>query len=152
MSDIFEQHHRQVGDYERAFQAAEGQCGAVFAIGDRLVGFELFEHPDVLRKMLRKVVRSYALDAIMAGESDRTPTVKAATEFLAEVADGSIETFPAVGLGEDARIRGRRVTGAALVADDRIVHLCAFRTDGEEREDPSTGRWGRIMRASLRRR
>jgi hypothetical protein len=152
MHDIYEQHDQRVSDYERSFEAVEGQCGAMFAIGDRLVGFELFEHPDVLRKMLRKVVRSYALDAIQAGESNCAPTAKAATEFLAEVADGRIETFPAVGLGEDARIRGRRVTGAALVADDRVVHLCAFRTEGEQEDDPTAGRFSRIMRASLRRR
>lgn len=152
MRDIYEQHHRRVGDYERAFEAVDGQCGAMFAIGDRLVGLELFEHPDVLRKMLRKVVRSYALDAIQAGESDTTPTPKAAGAFLTEVADGRIESFPAVGLGEDARISGRRVTGAALVADDRVVHLCAFRTEGEQDDDPRAGRFGRIMRASLRRR
>jgi hypothetical protein len=152
MRDIYEQHRRRVGDYARAFEAVDGQCGAMFAIGDRLVGFELFEHPDVLRKMLRKIVRSYALDAIQARESDSTPTTKAAEAFLAEVADGRIESFPAVGLGEDARISGRRVTGAALVADDRVVHLCAFRTNGGQEDDPRAGRFGRIMRASLRRR
>jgi hypothetical protein len=152
MRDIYAQHHRRVGDYERAFEAVDGQCGAIFAIGDRLVGLELFEHPDVLRKMLRKIVRSYALDAIQAGDSDTTPTAKAAGAFLAEVADGRIESFPAVGSGEDARISGRRVTGAALVADGRVVHLCAFRTEGERGNDPRAGRFGRIMRASLRRR
>jgi hypothetical protein len=152
MHDIYEQHHRSVSDYERAFEAVDGQCGAVFAIGDRLVGFELFEHPDVLRKMLRKIVRSYALDAIQSGVSDRTPTAKAAQSFLAEVADGRIESFPAVGLGEDARISGRRVTGAALIADDQVVHLCAFRTNGEQDDDPFAGHHTGIVRASQRRR
>lgn len=152
MRDIFKQHHRRVSDYERAFEAVDGQCGAMFAIGDRLVGFELFEHPDVLRKMLRKIVRSYALDAIQSGDSDRTPTAEAAEAFVAEVADGRIESFPAVGLGEDARISGRRVTGAALVADDRVVHLCAFRTNGEQDDDPLAGHSSGIVRASQRRR
>ena len=38
----------------------KGQTGALFAIGGRLVGLELFEHPDLLRKLLGKVVRSFA--------------------------------------------------------------------------------------------
>ncbi len=150
MSDMYGEHSRHVGDYERAFSATDGQSGAIFAIGDRLVGLELFEHPEVLRKMLRKVVRSYALDAIGAGGNAKVPSAKAAEEFLAELADGRAETFPAVGLGQDVRISGNRVTGAALIVDDRLVHLCAFRTDPEEREDPWSG-GGRIASASLRR-
>ena len=63
MSAMYAKHNHRVGDYERAFTATDGQCGAMFAIGDRLAGLKLFEHPEVLRKMLRKVVRSYALDA-----------------------------------------------------------------------------------------
>ena len=150
MSDMYAKHNHRVGDYERAFTATDGQCGAMFAIGDRLVGLELFEHPEVLRKMLRKVVRSYALDAIQAGESREVPSVTAAREFLTQLADGRGETFPAVGLGRDVRITGDRLTGAALVVDDRVVHLCAFRTDTEQREDPWS-RGGRIASASLRR-
>jgi hypothetical protein len=145
MSDMYAKHSRQVGDYERAFTAADGQSGAMFAIGDRLVGLELFEHPETLRKMLRKVVRSYALDAIQAGESSEVPSAKTAREFLTELADGRAETFPAVGLGQDVRITGNRLAGAALVLDDRVVHLCAFRTDTEPHG-------GRIASASLRRR
>ena len=151
MSDMYAKHSRQVGDYERAFTAADGQSGAMFAIGDRLVGLELFEHPAVLRRMLSKVVRSYALDAIQTGESGDVPSAKTAQEFLTELAEGRAETFPAVGLGQDVRITGDRLTGAALVVDDRLVHLCAFRTETEQREDPRP-RGGRIASASLRRR
>jgi hypothetical protein len=148
MADIYEQHGRRVRDYEGAFEPVEGQCGAMFAIGDRLAGFELFEHPDFLAKMFRKVVRSYALDAIEVRETETVPTEKAARAFLDEVARGRTETFPAVGLGEDIRISGDGITGAALVSGDHVVHVCAFRTDDEG----SGGRGSRIMRASLRRR
>ena len=126
MSDMYAKHDRQVGDYEQAFAAMDGQTGALFAIGRRIVGLELFEHPDVLRKMLCKVVRSYALDAILAAEDKEAPTEKAAREFLSEVTDGAGQAFPAVGLGQDVRLSGDRLSGAALVVDDRLVHLCAF--------------------------
>ncbi len=141
-----------MSDYERAFEAVDGQCGAMFAIGDRLVGFEVFEHPDMLRKMLLKVVRSYALDAIDAAESKAVPDEEAARAFLSEVAQGEAETFPAVGMGQDVRITAPRLTAAALVDNERVVHLCAFRTDGDEREETGPGRIGRMVRASQRRR
>jgi hypothetical protein len=148
VSDIFEQHGKRVAEYERAFRAVDGQCGAIFAIGERLVGLELFGHPDLLRKMLCKIVRSFALDAIDESNGDRFPTVDAARELLHDVADGRTETFPGVGLGEDARIRGRLTTGAALIAEGRVVHLCAFRNYDQENMDSGSGR---IRRASLRR-
>jgi hypothetical protein len=152
MHDIFESERKGIRDYERAFEAVEGQCGAVFAIGDRMIGLELFEHPAMLRKMLPKIVRSYALDAIHAGRTDRVPGAGEVADLIREVAAGRIELFPAVGLGEDARIRGDRVTGAALLADDRVVHLCAFRTDDRAEGDPGGRRGARIASASLRRR
>jgi hypothetical protein len=42
----------------------DGQVGALFAIGDRIVGFDLFDSADTCRKLLPKLVRSYAIDAI----------------------------------------------------------------------------------------
>ncbi len=129
MSDIYERHRRTVGDYERAFGPVGDQRGAVFAIGNRVVGFELFEGTELAGKMLAKVVRSYALDAIENVKAEGFPTIEDARQLLDDIAEGTTETFPAVGLGQDIRIRGSRATGAALVADDRVVHLCAFREE-----------------------
>ena len=142
MSDIFDKQSQRVSDFVGAFKATEGQSGAVFAIGNKLTGFELFEHPDVLRKLLEKIVRSYALDAIEVRETQAVPTQEKAQAFVTEVAEGRCETFPAVGLGEDVRITGDRVNAAALVDHARVVHLCAFRTDDEA--------GSRIARSSLR--
>ena len=36
--------------------------------------------------------------------------------------------FPAIGQGQDLRLTGAALTGAALAADDRVVHLSAFAT------------------------
>jgi hypothetical protein len=129
MADAFEQRRGRIEEYLDAFRAVEGQTGAMFAIGSRLVGLELFEHPELLRKMLDKVVRSYALDALTEPEGEGAPTCDAARRFLDDVAAGQVQSFPAVGLGQDLRISGPRVTGAALVEGENLVHLCAFRTE-----------------------
>jgi hypothetical protein len=150
MKDIFDDSRRRIGDYARAFRAVEGQSGAMFAIGERLVGFEMFEHPDVLDKMLEKVVRSYALDAIQARQSDSVPSEKGAREFLLDVAGATAQEFPALGLGTDLRISGPSVTGAALVDRDRLVHLCAFRTQEGSAGRDLRQRAARVMSASDR--
>jgi hypothetical protein len=124
----------------------------MFAIGGSLIGFELFEHPDVLRKLFEKVVRSYALDALSGDKSGEALSKQSVEGFLAEVAAGQVQTFPAVGSGEDLRISGPRITGAALAEGGHVVHLCAFRTEGDAgAEDDNSGR-GRswMLRASDR--
>jgi hypothetical protein len=46
--------------------------------------------------------------------------------ILARLAATPIEPAPAVGLGQEFRLVGREVLGAALVMDDRLAHLAAF--------------------------
>ena len=151
MADIFEQSGRKIDEYLEAFHAVEAQTGAMFAIGSRLVGFELFEHPDLLGRMLTKVVRSCALDALSEPNGTSSPGSEAANGFLADVAQGEVQTFPAVGLGEDLRISGPRITGAALVEGGNLVHLCAFRTEADSEGGDRNRSSGSRMMSALRR-
>ena len=129
VQDIYESKSRGIRDFVGAFTPHEGQTGAVFAIGGRLVGFEVFEHPGVLAKMLRKIVRSYALDALMAPSGKTQPTKEGVVDFMAQVARGKMQQFAAVGIGDDLRISGPGITGAALLEGGHVVHLCAFRCE-----------------------
>lgn len=49
---------------------------------------------------------------------------------LARLVATTIEPAPAVGQGQEFRLVGREVLGAALVMDDRLAHLAAFPADG----------------------
>jgi hypothetical protein len=46
--------------------------------------------------------------------------------FIRNVISSQASVFPAVGEGEDVRIDGDAVLGAALVASGRAIHLSAF--------------------------
>jgi len=150
MAHIYEQAAPRIEDYVRAFEALPNQVGALFAFNGRLFGLDLFDHPKTLARLLPKLVRSYALDALDAPkQSFQEPPVQAASDLLAEVADCRAQAFDAVGAGEDVRLHGPHLTGAALIAERRIVHLSAFRHDnGDEVVDGRRG--GRMLRASLR--
>jgi len=52
--------------HQGAFAWAEHQAGAVFAFGSGTMGLDLMDHPQTMRTMLPKLVRSYALDAVEA--------------------------------------------------------------------------------------
>ena len=60
-----------------------------------------------------------------------TPSTAASSvevvELLDQVSSADAESFPAVGVGTDVRIDSREIAGAALVRDDQVVHLSAFR-------------------------
>lgn len=131
MSDIFEQESVRLEDYVRPFPVLDGQLGAVFAVGERIAGFDLFDSSDTFRKLFPKLLRSYGLDALDRAKREGSATSvrcspSKAHAFLERVGKARSEEFPAVGEGTDVRLSGRNLNGAALVANDHIVHLSAF--------------------------
>jgi hypothetical protein len=138
MADIFEQHSAGLEEYVRSFPPEEGQVGAVFAIGDTVSGFELFDSSDTLRKLWPKLMRSYGLDALdragSAGEKGENPPPDAGKidvkAFLQRVSGGEAKQYLAIGEGEDIRLSNVGLTGAALAARGRVIHLSAFAARG----------------------
>jgi hypothetical protein len=130
MNDIYARHTRKIDDYVQAFRPLAGQLGAIFAVHGRPFGLDLFDSPQSFDVVLDKLVRSYALDAIdETGEHSAPQEPQPPEDFLAAVTAAKGETYPAVGLGEDVRLEGTEVVGAALVADGRVVHRSAFRSN-----------------------
>ena len=148
---LYDTHRASLEDYLGGFSAQENQTGALFAINDEVVGVDLFDSPSTLEHLLPKLVRSYALDAIDAGNSGATPSKADAEQLIEDAAHATAERFPSVGEGDDLRLQGEHLSGGALLADDRIVHLCVFRLQDEANTRSGNG-GGRLARASLRRR
>lgn len=148
MREIYRRHRRTVDEYVAAFPPVDGQTGAVFAVAGEVRGVEAFDHPETLAALLPKVVRSWALEAMDApAQAHRVPAADDARAFLRKVARTTLRQHVSVGLGRDVRIDGDDVTGGALVVEDEVVHVCAFRTDDGGRgshRDYRTG--GRIRR------
>lgn len=57
--------------------------------------------------------------------SEAAVTAGAAAAFLKAVGSAPSTLFKAVGLGDDVQLRDDSVSGAAVVADSGLVHLCA---------------------------
>jgi hypothetical protein len=135
MSAIFDRHAAPIEAYAEAIVAVDQQVGAVFAIDGAVKGLDLFDSSDTLRKVLPKLVRSYAADAIESGRRNVSrPSASRAAAFLEAVSAAEARSFPAVGEGVDVRIESPDVTGGALTVDDAIVHLAAFAVSTRKRE------------------
>lgn len=133
MNDAYRSASERVGKYVEAVRAEHRQVGAVFAIDGQVAGVELFDTDATFAKFLRKLTESYALDAIeTAGRKAPPADAAAAKAFVERLLRGKAETFPAVGEGEDVRLAGEGLTGAALVARGRVVHLSAFPADPDD--------------------
>lgn len=127
MADAYESRGRQLSGYVSAFRAEQGQRGAVVAIDGKPVGLELFDSANAFARYLEKLVRSYALDAIET-EAGKVlaPPEEDVRRFLDSIRSAAAERFPALGEGEDIRLTGEGVSGGALAANGRVVHLAGF--------------------------
>lgn len=132
MACMYEDYQHSIGNYQNAIKAIEGQVGAVFAINGQIRGLELFDFAATFHKLMPKLVGSYALDTIDEQGDSAADAPLEVGRFLAAVAAAEGSVHPAVGEGEDIRISSPGLTGGALHARERIVHLCAFATRGTD--------------------
>ncbi len=130
MSDLFEARSHGVEEYVDALAPHPGQCGAIFAIDGKVAGLELFDAQTTLAKALPKLIGSYALDALETlaprKRAPRPPAAMDAAALLDRVREAPVSLHPSLGEGSDARFAHGNLSGAGLVARDRVVHLLAF--------------------------
>jgi hypothetical protein len=142
MRAIFERRLSDVEEFVRAMRCVEGQVGAAFLIDGEPAGIDVFDHPRTMEKMRDRLVRGYALDALAkqrarkrrGGKGKRTSpagdeqvsAAEVVKQWLTAIDGGETLIMPGVGMGQDVRIKNTKFTAAALWADSRFVHFCAF--------------------------
>ena len=135
MRDSYENHRQSLEQYVQALPAIKDQVGVVFALNNRPVGLDLFDHPHTLSRILPKLVRSHAMEALREPESvAEVASTDAARDFIGEIVDAAITSYPAIGLGQDLRLESTQIVGGGLEARDRLIHLCAFVEDREPKD------------------
>jgi hypothetical protein len=138
MSAMYERHAISVEEFVRAFAWQERQVGVLFAVGGQALGLDLFDHPATMQRLFTKLVKSYALDALDAPPAQGEPAGHSTfSDLLTRVAAAQRFTQPAVGLGEDVRLSGSSVSGAALWAEERYIHICAFAANADDAAETS---------------
>jgi hypothetical protein len=128
MEALFVDHAAKLDAFVSALHPVENQVGALFSVAGQIVGLDLFDRPSTLRKVLPKLVRSAAIDALDTRGSalPGITTAAAAPHFIAALSSAPAQVAPAIGLGEDVRLSGPALTGAALSVDGAVVHLSGF--------------------------
>ena len=72
MADVYRKERPALAEYTRELSPIDQQVGGVFVINGRVAGVETFGKPETFTKLFRKLVESYALEAINTGAEDFT--------------------------------------------------------------------------------
>jgi hypothetical protein len=126
MAAIYEQHATALDEYVEALGNVERWRGAAFTVHGRIAGLELFDSTSTWRRLMPKIVRSYAIEALDEQPDAMGPRNVAPGVLLDALAEAETASFGTSGDGFDVRIVGKSLTGAALIFGSRIVHVAAF--------------------------
>jgi hypothetical protein len=152
MSEIYRKEAPSIQKYVKNFDLTDSQLGAVFMINGKVAGMDCFGKTETFSKVFKKLVESYALDAIDSLENNmakaKKGTKNGAGRFLETSSDCRVEVHQSVGLGTDCRLDSDQSTGFALAHDKQILHMSLFARAAESnRQTPGS----RIIRFSHRR-
>ena len=151
MAAIYDKERPSIEEYVKPFRLIDSQVGAIFMINGKVAGLDAFGKPGTFSNVFKKLLESYALDAIDWHDPDKEQKAlkSEVTKFRKAALAAGAESRPSVGLGTDFRLESGKVTGFALALDDRVIHISIFsRTEGRDRN----GADSRIESFSSRRR
>ncbi|MXZ44855.1 MAG: hypothetical protein F4Z01_07775 [Gammaproteobacteria bacterium] len=139
---MYESSESRTNEFLKSFTHEPNHVGSVFLIDGAVSGLEIFATESTHKRMLQKLVRSYALDAIDSSISRETEAketsrkfskqhcVDATREFTKRLRSSWTKRFDGVCVGENYRFKDNHLTGGALVHEDQLLHLCAFSLNG----------------------
>jgi hypothetical protein len=142
LHQVYEDYERQLREVSENTPVPEGCCGAVFACGGKIAGVDIFDRPLTLSKLWRKLLRSYAVDALelSSGESAEATseadassredapslTAERVAHWLQQAAVAQGESYKSPGVGDDVRVKSDAITGGSLLVESHPVHTELF--------------------------
>ncbi|MBP6964059.1 MAG: hypothetical protein KBC96_06600 [Armatimonadetes bacterium] len=129
MRDVYERRSADISQYLDAFPCAPGQRGVLVFVNGRVSGLDFLSSEAAYPKLHSKLVKSYAMDALLRNRGPSMPDLGAAKTFLEAAAASSGSVFDSVGMGKDHRYEGPSVVGSALVCEESVVHMAFFKVE-----------------------
>jgi hypothetical protein len=134
MKDVFEAKKADLEAYVATFKAKPKQKGLFVFSGGQVVGFDLVSSAKAYSLLHDKLVKSYAMEAILEkAENVSAPDRAQATAFLGETKACAEKKYESVGKGWDYRYEGRLVVGSGLAVEEKVIHLAFFRITESEK-------------------
>jgi hypothetical protein len=128
MQAAYEHRANDLDQYVKNLPRESGQTGVVAALGPRILCADVFDRPESLEGLWDRLVPSYAVEAFFR-PAEAAARTSDAEKFLQDAAKARITEHTAVGRGTDLRLTGDVLVGAALEAEEAIIHLALFPTE-----------------------
>ncbi len=136
MKDVFEEKKDILNEYIETYKCLSHQKGMLVFVGGEIAGLDILSRESAFEVIFPKLVKSYAIDAILEKKgkkgSNKKP-IEEAKEFLQEIKDCKEKKYSSTGQGWDYRFEGKDKVGSALVYRKRIIHMAFFKINKEER-------------------
>ncbi len=136
MKDVFTSRQADLDGYLKAFEYQPGQQGLLVFIDGKVIGFDLFSRAESFEVLHAKMVKSYAMDAMLRRNRQTVkpsePSEAEARLFVERAMDCQEEKYRSKGLGWDHRYEGKQIVGSALIYRKVAIHAAFFQTDGVE--------------------
>jgi hypothetical protein len=102
--------------------------GVVVTTGNRVICFDMFANTGLFKKYWRKLIKSYAMDALHGnkGQLEKTDIER----FLEALAEANFTSTTTSGIGTLLKVESDFGKGSALIYGSAIVHMDFFPSEG----------------------
>jgi len=126
MHDVYTRLEDDINRYLEDLELSGEAVGFMAWAGGKFIGLDYFGNRELFRKLSDKLLRSYALEAMMRGPTG-FPEEDEIKGILATVRRRKFREFPAVSSGVEYRYKGRDFVGRALFrGEGELLHLAFF--------------------------
>ena len=144
MAAMYDKERPAIEEYVKPFHLIDSEIGAIFMINGKVAGLDAFGKPGTFSNVFKKLLESYALDAIDWYDPDKEQKAfkSEVTKFRKAALAAGAEGHPSVGMGTDFRLESGKVTGFALTLDDKVLHISVFERTNDNTENVHESRMG----------
>jgi len=140
MADAYSKMESDLRKAAEGISLPDDTCGLAAFVVDAMIVVDLFGYQATFRQVRPKLIDSYLIAALseLSVRTDRVISPdgfdfrKRTAETLERAAAGQVEQRQTIGLGNDVRITGESIRGAALVGGEDVLHVSLFPDDGED--------------------
>ncbi len=150
LNEVYKNYEEKLEQLLEGLTPSPEQAGVAVFINNRFSCLDLFDRPQTLGRVWQKLIKSYAMEALEAGSQAKARRKPDLQKLLGALSEAECSTYPSVGMGNDLRLKGRGIIGAALEHEGRLLHLSVFAT--AQSKKPERNRESRMERPSRRRR
>jgi len=133
MKDVFEARKDDLDAFLKTIPPYPHQKGILVFINGKPAGMDIVSSESACATIHPKLLKSYAMDALLDKKRVRKVKKVDAERFLREVIECQEQRYKSVGLGWDYRFEASQKVGSALVSDNAVIHMAFFAIEDAEK-------------------